>query len=173
VLALTAGEQMSYASTFSKASLIPDYAVTQVGGYVGAHTLGLGYDINKYYQAGAIIGYVPSFLAKEDLWSLTWKNSIGFYKHTGITPYVGTSLIYSFDSDTFVELPDQYPRGYYAATALRAAPYVGAQYKYERNVFYAEYTSLDHYLESYVRSDGELKFHEVITYAIGYRKYFN
>lgn len=152
-------------------SLLPDYIVTQTGGYVGFTTLGVGYDINKHYQTDIVLGYVPALVGGENLWSLTWKNSMKLKTHYGITPYVGASLLYSFDRSTFVKLPDRYPRKYYPPTGLRVAPYMGLQYKNKKHALFFELTSLDHYLEAYIRSDGALHLKEVVTYGVGYKRF--
>ena len=144
----------------------PDSIVTQTGGYTGLATIGVGYDIGKYYRTDVIAGYVPEIVGGEDLWSLSWKNTFVAPKMGRIEPYLGLNLLYSFDDDTYVTLPEQYPRGYYPTTALRTAAYIGVS---DLSGLYAELTTLDHYMEAYVRSDGELNYWEIGTYAIGYR----
>jgi hypothetical protein len=156
-------------SAYAQTNRQSHYAVTQVGGYVGLLTSGVGYDINHAYQTEAILGYTPWIVGGKDLFSLAWKNSLKFQKFNGFTPYIGINLLYSFDNNTFVEQPSKYPANYYPPTGLRLAPYIGLQYKEDKHAVYFELTSLDHYLETYVRSDNQLQLHEITTYGFGYR----
>jgi hypothetical protein len=143
----------------------PDSLVVQSGSYVGATAVGVSYNIDTYYHPEFIVGYTPSLIAKYDILSLSMKNT--FYTLVQeVKPYIGHQFMHlPFDSDVFILTPSRYPKDYYPSTAIRSAPYIGVEY----NSFYLEFSSLDLYLETYVRSDYNMKLHEIGTYGIGYR----
>lgn len=150
---------------------VPDYTVGQSAGYVGLLAGGVGYQVNDRHSVDLLLGYTPQIVAgEESVWSLAIKNSL----RIAYPIYVGLNILYAFDeeddSGTFVELPSKYPRRYYASTAIRTALYLGMDVVYEGHLFYFEVTSLDLYMETYLRSDLELDLKEVSTWSIGIKR---
>jgi hypothetical protein len=143
----------------------PDSLIVQSGSYAGAIATGVSYNIANYYRPEFLIGYTPLFITKYDILSFTMKNTL-YTSIKDYTLYAGYQFLYlPFDSDVFVIQPSRYPDDYYPPTAIRTAPYLGLEY----DNFYLEFAGLDLYLETYMRSNFNMKLHEVGTYGIGYR----
>lgn len=151
-----------------------DYFVSSYsGGYLGFLSLGTGLvsEGGKYSGEG-ILGYVPSFVGGEDLWSLTLRGDYSFAKieEKNMRFYSGIGIIQSFDKDTFIFLPKRYPKGYYPSTGLFFAPYLGVEWLFKENeALTFEITTLDFYLELYARNSSHIRLREIINYGIGYR----
>ncbi len=152
------------------------YVTSQTGGYAGFTSLGLGSTFfDGAYNTAGLVGYVPEFIGGENLWSLTlkndlrWTTSVGSFDYTPI--YGGFNLILSFDRDTFWKLPGKYPENYYPPSGLFYAPMVGTELRYGKHSAYFELTSLDYYLEAYVRNSDYLTLADIFTYGVGYKYY--
>jgi hypothetical protein len=161
---------------FSSAAAASDYhLLAQTGSYSGALTLGLGYQ-KSYFTGEVMAGYVPEKLGGEDLYSASFKS---IFHPNSCAPiivrctrvYGGVNVVLSlFDSDTFILQPSQYPAGYYPPNGVRAAIFAGLEFFTSGNYsFYAEISSLDLYLETWVRSDYKMSIESVTTYGIGYK----
>jgi hypothetical protein len=147
----------------------------RMGGYLGFISLGLGLsNDDRTYRGEALLGYVPTFLGGEELWSLAVRGDIVFASlyDNKLKLYGGTGLIGSFDKDTFILLPKQYPAGYYPSTGIFVAPYIGSEWSIGDNSAVSfEVTTLDFYLELYVRNPDYLAFRDIVTYGVGYKFY--
>lgn len=148
---------------------------TYTGGYLGFASIGLGVvSPEKSYQANAVLGYVPSIVGGENLWSLSVRGDVSFtsWQNGDIRLYGGAGLLTSLDKDTFILLPSKYPSGYYPSTGLLFSPYVGTEWMISnRSALCLEVTSLDFYLELYVRNPDYLTIRDITTYGIGYKYY--
>ena len=51
--------------------------------------------------------------------------AVGHEAEVSVRPYMGLGAIYSPDAELFLDLPDQYPKGYYVPSALRPAFFTG------------------------------------------------
>lgn len=156
----------------SKAYADDNYIISQAGGYVGLLSAGVGTTLNCY-DTSVVVGHVPPFIGGEELWQLTWKNSLKYsIELNGIryTPiYGGANLLLSFDKDTFWLLPKHYPKGYYPPTGIHLAPSIGTEIKSNKHSLFIELTTLDFYAEAYVRNPTYLSLQDIITYGIGYK----
>jgi len=152
------------------------HLVFQTAGFAGFVSGGIGCDLGDRFTMDLLLGYIPEFLGGEDFFSFTLKASFAFLASrdidTGYRAYAGVSLIYSSDEDTFVVLPDKYPRGYYPPTAFRSAAYVGFETRVEKCSWYIEIASLDLYLEAKVRNWTQLGWDEVASLGLGFKYYF-
>lgn len=129
-----------------------DYMVLQTGGYLGFVTVGVGMDFERH-KVDMLIGYVPESIGGIEIMQLDFKydwhpfKAIQLetpYENISIDPYyLGFSIIYGHHDDLFVELPDQYPSGYYPPTALRYTLNAGTSLRHGRYTFFIEYSILD------------------------------
>lgn len=156
--------QMASADTLSEdenqESQLIDYMLLQSGGYLGFIAMGIGMDFERH-KIGMMIGYVPENIGGVEITQLDFKydwhpfQAIPFTisdKNTWIDPYyIGLSLIYGEHDDLYLELPEQYPSGYYPSTALRYTLNVGASLQYERHTFFIEYNILDVNLVTFIK----------------------
>jgi len=149
--------------------------LAQTGSYSGALTLGLGYQ-KTYFTNEVMVGYVPKRLGGEDLYSASFKSIV---HPNSCTPIIGkcvrvyggiSGILSLFDSDTFLVQPEQYPAGYYPPNGIRAAAIVGLEFLMTNtHSLYVEISSLDLYLETWVRSDYQMSIESVSTYGVGYK----
>lgn len=152
------------------------HLVQQTGSYSGFFTGGIGYE-TPYYTPEVLVGYVPSVVGGEDIYSITSKNSFHYNMCMAvplarcIRPYAGLSFVFSlFDSDTWIKQPDQYPDGYYPPNGVRTAPFVGLELITSgKHSLYIEAAALDLYLETWVRSDGAMDIRDASTYGFGWK----
>lgn len=149
---------------------VPDRAVSQYGGLIGFLSLGVEYDVNEQYSTSVLGGFVSKEVGGENLWSAAWKNSLNLVNDTQYTPYIGVGLLYSFDDDTFVQLPSQYPGGYYPPTAHYFMLYTGISMQIEKkHSVYLEFSTLDYYLEVKGRDFYGVPWEDVSTWGVGYK----
>ena len=142
-----------------KSQLI-DNMVLQSGGYLGFVAIGMGMDFERH-KVNMLIGYVPESIGGVEIMQLDFKydwhpfQAIQLetpYENFSIDPYyIGMSIIYGDHDDLFLELPDQYPSGYYQPTALRYALNVGTSLRHGRHTFFIEYSILDINLITFIK----------------------
>lgn len=151
-----------------------EYSFTmQTGAYNGVIGLGIGKHFESY-KTEILLGHVPQFMDVRDLWNLSWKNHVSsrprIIDYSSISFYGGINTIAALgNKKTYIFLPDQYPDGYYPPTGLRVAPYAGFETRRGNFSTFFEVTSLDLYLETYVRSNFNMDISEVVTYGFGVR----
>lgn len=140
-------------------SRLIDYMVLQSGGYLGFIAVGVGKDFGRH-KINMLIGYVPEDVGGVEVWQYNFKydwhpsQAIPFgspQENIRLDPfYIGVSVIYSAHDDLFLELPEQYPSGYYQPTALRYTLNIGASLQYGRHTFFIEYSIPDVNLVTFI-----------------------
>ena len=144
--------------------IIPDYVVSETGGYVGFYSIGIGYTYFDLFNYELIYGYVPDIIGGEELELVTLRYYVESY---GVR--LGLGGVFSLrDNDTFNRLPSQYPKGYYPATGMYSTLFLGYEHDIDNRLkVFAEITTLDYYLEAASRSGGYLELYELGTYGLG------
>ncbi|HYX32990.1 MAG TPA: hypothetical protein VE954_07730 [Oligoflexus sp.] len=105
---------------------VPNSAITQHAAYAGYLAAGFGYEWRDTWAVDLLYGYTPEEFAGEAVHSWTLKSlayigAVGSRDVVRVRPYVGLSINYSPDSELFLQVPSQYPAGYYPASAVRPA----------------------------------------------------
>lgn len=128
---------------------IPSSAITQHAAYAGYLAAGFGYEWRDTWALDLLYGYTPPELAGEAVHSWTLKSiaylfSVGSRDTVRFRPYAGLSVNYSPDSELFLMVPDQYPPGYYPASAVRPALVGGVEFRVQSQLALAfEFAVLD------------------------------
>lgn len=158
---------------------VDSYLISQIAGYSGLVAFGAGSDFGHYWTTDLMIGFVPEAIGGENLWSITFKNTIHPESYlidddfSWRPIYLGVSVIYSLDKNTFVNQPDKYPDEYYPPTGLVFSPLVGTMMKYKNHAAFIEIASLSYYREQYETSTSSLDPVEIHTFGFGYKYYFD
>lgn len=161
---------------------VPDFVESQSGGYVGYVSAGFGYRLSRHWDTDFLFGYVPECEGGEDLYQVSWKNGIhpfkyDFRKDGGKAVgelsifYIAVTVVYGFDNDLFLNLPDRYPEGHYPPTALHLALGLGAGARYGSHGLFFEASALDSGIRAYFYNFGFLNIGDITTFAAGYRFY--
>lgn len=164
--------------------LVPDYAKVQFAGNIGFLSAGIGYQFfNEKLNTELIYGYVPQEYAHIQIHTITTKNTFQVIRKSfhGLewSPYLGFTFSYETGNNSFVELPDQYPEGYYSSNAFHLCILGGLSVKKELDPkyfikgigFYAEGVAVDSFLW-YMVSSREIHFTQVVSLALGMNFYF-
>ena len=144
---------------------MPERLVFQTAAFQGFIAAGAEWQFAKHHEIILLFGYVPAEVSGVSLWQATLKyewrpfNEILFHTKSGkeykVNPFhIGFGVIYGIHNDLFVILPDQYPDGYYAPTALRFILNMGASIKKGKYTFFTELTFLDVGLIAYIDEPG-------------------
>jgi opacity protein-like surface antigen len=147
----------------------------QHAGYAGYAAIGLGY-VGSNFGADALYGWTPKRLAGLDVRSVTVKGlwylfTVGHEADVALRPYLGLGAIYSPDDDLFLQLPEQYPQGYYVPSALRPAFFTGLRLQLNPSFSASlEYALLDSEL-SFVKNRGGVAYDQVGS--VGFALHYN
>jgi hypothetical protein len=147
----------------------------QHAGYAGYAAVGLGY-VGSTFGADALYGWTPERLAGLDVRSVTVKGlwylfTVGHEAEVSLRPYLGLGAIYSPDDELFLQLPEQYPKGYYVASALRPALFTGLRLQLNPSFSASlEYALLDSEL-AYVKNRGGVSYNQVGS--VGFALHYN
>lgn len=138
-----------------------DYLIVQSAGYLGFVAVGVGKNLGNH-KVNILVGYVPENFGGVGLWQFNFKYDwhpsqaipLGApQENIRLDPfYIGLSVIYGVHDDLFVNLPPQYPAGYYPATARHYTLNIGASIQYSSHTFFLEYTALGVGLITYKRN---------------------
>lgn len=174
-------------TTFIKAKgwYIPDYAKVQFAGNIGLLSVGFGYQfINNRLYSEILYGYVPASISKaEKIHTITLKNTFPILKKEikaiTLSPITGFTASFETGNNSFLKLPDKYPKGYYSTNAFHFTLFIGAKiYKDIINPkiingidFYFEVGTVDTYLWYAILSK-EVKINQILSSAIGINLYF-
>ena len=171
-------------------ALIPDHAILQYAGSMGAVSTGFGWEYGYYsgfrhFSTDIQLGLIPKFSDAHARWALTLKEDFypvfiplggGFY-FTPITS--GLYITTIFGSDYWTKEPDKYPSGYYwFSTRCRLNAYFGEeitwvipdhkrQFAASLSLFY-ELSVNDFGIVQYV-SNSYLKLKDVVHLSLGMR----
>jgi hypothetical protein len=169
-----------------KAWYIPDYAKIQFAGNIGLLSVGVGYEVFKdVLYSELLYGYVPVSVSKaKEIHLITIKNTFPFFtKKIGnnftLSPIAGFTASLDTGNNSFLKLPDKYPKGYYITNAIHFTVFVGA--KVHKNFvnskiikgadLYFELGTVETYLV-YAITSKEVKINDVFSSAIGINLYF-
>lgn len=163
---------------------VPDYAKVQFAGNIGYISGGFGYQLFKgKIQTEFIYGYVPKKYAHTEIHTFTSKNSFSLirknYLGLEFKPYLSFTFSYETGRNSFLELPSQYPSGYYAPNAFHLCFVggVGVKQKLNPKYFikgiecYAEAVSVDSFFW-YKLQSRQIKLYQVVSMALGINFYF-
>lgn len=90
-------------------------------GYRGLINLGLGYDVSQWFKSGFSLGFTPQDNG-DNRFQLNFSHEFHAPpKNSLVSPFAGFTVLYGLGSDLFIELPEEYPSGYYPPSALRAS----------------------------------------------------
>lgn len=134
--------------------------------------LSIGYGkTSKYFDNSIAIGHTPD--PSGDILSVAGssavKTDVPIFNRK-LSPYLGISLVGILnDRDTYIILPKKYPEGYYPPTGIRSSLFTGMQYGNDDVAIFFEVSTLDLYLETYIRSDYNLEIQEISTYGLGWK----
>ncbi|HET9237346.1 MAG TPA: hypothetical protein VFO10_08855 [Oligoflexus sp.] len=148
---------------------------TQHAAYAGYAAIGLGY-VGSTFGADALYGWTPQRLAGLDVRSLTVKGlwylfTVGHEAEVSLRPYLGLGAIYSPDDELFLQLPEQYPKGYYVPSALRPTLFTGLRLKLNPSFSASlEYALLDSEL-AFVKNRGGISYNQVGS--VGFALHYN
>ena len=101
------------------------YIDIQSGSLLGLGHVSYGSEYNNRHSVLAGVGYVPSLSNHKEMMLYSLRYRYDFSKRWNINdmtfnPFsLGLGLLMSDHDDLFLELPTQYPDGYYAPSALR------------------------------------------------------
>jgi hypothetical protein len=168
-----------------KAWYIPDYVKMQFAGNLGLLSVGAGYEvINNVLYSELLYGFVPKSISNaESIHLISIKNTFPiFTKQIGdftLSPIAGFTTSVETGNNSFLTLPDKYPKGYYFPSAIHFTLFVGAQVHKEfknQKIFkgadlYLEVGTVETYL-FFALSTKEVTFNDVFSSAIGINFYF-
>ncbi|MEH6347503.1 MAG: hypothetical protein V7785_20575 [Bermanella sp.] len=138
------------------------YVDLQSGSLMGMVHASYGDSFFDNHHLSAGMGYVPKLdnHAEMTLFSLRYRYQNPYRFDFNVEGHdfqfspvnFGTSLLYGNHSDLFLELPDQYPKGYYKPTALRIIfNYQSILHISDKTEVYFDISILDVGLITYVR----------------------
>ncbi len=172
-------------TTLTKTWYIPDYTTIQFAGNIGFFSAGFGYQLlNKHYYPEILYGFVPSSISKaKNIHTITLKNTFSItnkeFNTIIISPITGFTASVETGNNSFLKLPDKYPKGYYSTNAFQVTFFVGA--KVHKNFIntkiikgadlYFELGSVDTYIWYAILSK-EVKINQIFSSAIGINLYF-
>ncbi len=164
---------------------IPDYAKVQFAGNIGLLSVGFGYQIlNNHLNSEILYGYVPASTSKtEKIHTITLKNTFPIInkKINEITfsPITGFTASFETGNNSFLRLPDKYPKDYYSTNAFHFTFFLGA--RIHKNFInpkllngaelYFELGTVDTYLW-YAIISKQVKINQIVSSAIGINLYF-
>ena len=162
---------------------IPDYAKLQFAGNIGLLSTGVGYKIfSEHLYSDFIYGYVPSSISKSEIHIITQKNTFLIFnkniKKFTLTPIIGHTISFETGNNSFLILPNKYPKDYYSTNAFHFTFFVGGklhkdfnkQLKFEGLDFYVELGTVDIYLWYKILSK-EVRINNIFSTAIGINIY--
>ncbi len=171
--------------TKKRAWYLPDYAKIQFAGNIGFLSAGIGHQfLNKHLYSELIYGYVPASISKaEKIHIITIKNTFPIWskkiKEVTLSPITGFTTSFETGNNSFLKLPDKYPKGYYVTNAFHLTLFIGAKvHKDFMNSkiikgadLYFELGTVETYLWYGIIST-EVKVNKIFSSAIGINLYF-
>jgi len=163
----------------------PDYAKIQFAGNIGFLSVGFGYQFfNNHLCSEILYGYVPASISKaKEIHTITLKNTFQVFNREiraiTLSPITGFTVSYETGNNSFLKLPDKYPKDYYSTNAFHLTLFIGA--KVHKDItnskiikgidFYFEVGMVDTYLLYAIKSK-EVKINQIFSSAIGINLYF-
>ncbi len=159
----------------------PDYYKIQFAGNTGLLSFGAGYSFfKKKYETGLFYGYTPKSISGTHIHTIFHKSTykpvkITLSKNIILTPiFLGLNSCLVIGQNSFIILPEQYPKNYYPPTAIYLAPFIGVgilktdidQKRIKSLDFYFELGTIDRYLSSFLRTN-HLQLNEILNISLG------
>ena len=168
-----------------KAWYEPDYAKMQFAGNLGVLSVGVGYQLfDKVLYTELLYGYVPVSISKaNEIHLISIKNTFPLYRkkigNYTVSPIAGFTGSLETGNNSFLVLPDKYPKGYYVPSAIHFTLFVGAlvhkDFGNSKRIkgidFYYELGTVETYLWSAITSK-EIGLNAIFSTAIGINLYF-
>ncbi len=167
--------------------LIPDHLKFQYAGNMGFISIGTGYSIlGGHVHSDVFYGYAPISRCGEHIHQITWKNtvlpgSIRLSKRIQWTPVAaGAHLsckVGNNNRETWVILPNRYPKNYYPPTAVHLLLTVGTCFDYRipgssrRAGMFLEAGTTALYLRNWLR-ERHVSLHDILNVSCGIRRPF-
>ena len=138
-----------------------DEIIVQTGSYDGMLGIGYGKQFTEDFKVDSIYGWTDNI--GPNVISSTIKA-----KYVGDNIDLGLKAIFTLDKDTFILLPDKYPRRYYPPTGLYFAPFISMQRPVDDKFsVYIELSTLDYYLEYWARNKNNMHIMTIINWGVG------
>ncbi|RLD61214.1 MAG: hypothetical protein DRJ01_08270 [Bacteroidetes bacterium] len=118
--------------TKDKTWYFPDYAKVQFAGNIGFFSVGFGYQfLSNHLYSELLYGYVPVSISKaEKIHTITIKNTFPTFtekiNEITLSPITGFTASFETGNNSFLKLPDKYPKGYYSTNAFHFTFFIGA-----------------------------------------------
>ena len=168
-----------------KAWYEPDYAKMQFAGNLGLLSVGVGYQLfNKVLYTELLYGYVPVSISKaNEIHLISIKNTFPLYRkkigNYTVSPIAGFTGSLETGNNSFLVLPDKYPKGYYVPSAIHFTLFIGVLVHKDFGIskrikgidFYYELGTVETYLWSAITSK-EIGLNAIFSTAIGINLYF-
>jgi len=168
-----------------KAWYLPDYTKIQFAGNIGFFSVGFGFQFfNNHLYSELLYGYVPASISKaEKIHTITIKNTFPVFtkeiNKIALSPITGFTASFETGNNSFLKLPDKYPKSYYNTNAFHFTLFIGAKvhknFGYQKFIkgadVYFELGTVDRYLWYAILSK-EVKFNQILSSAIGINLYF-
>ena len=163
----------------------PDYAKMQFAGNLGLLSVGVGYQLfNKVLYTELLYGYVPVSISKaNEIHLISIKNTFPLYRkkigNYTVSPIAGFTGSLETGNNSFLVLPDKYPKGYYVSSAIHFTLFIGVLvhkgFGISKRIkgidFYYELGTVETYLWSAITSK-VIGLNAIFSTAIGINLYF-
>ena len=109
---------------------LPRVYTLQYAGNLGLVSGGLGYSLFKdKVRLGLFYGYVPKVFSTKAIHTLALKGTLNVFKSRAGQDklYIGTTLNMERGNNSFLKLPDKYPKGYYQTNAFHFTVFTGVK----------------------------------------------
>lgn len=144
----------------------PDLFKIQYAGNIGFISLGLGYEWwRQNAQIDFMYGYVPETKGKTTIHTFTIKNTFKLYQFDvfdkyNLSPTVGFSVSMEPGENSYIQLPEKYPDGYYLPNSFYACINLGlkSNFKLKDERFFS---SIDMYFE--VNTHANYLFYNILA----------
>ncbi len=172
--------QQDSISIKNRAWYIPDYVKVQFAGNIGFFSVGIGYKtFHNHVHSELLYGYVPASISKaKQIHIITIKNTLPLHtkklKRVTLSPVTGLALSFETGNNSFLLLPNKYPKGYYYTNAFHFTFFVGPSIHRNFNnlniikgaSLYFELGTVDTYLW-YAITSKEVELYNIFSSAIG------
>lgn len=163
---------------------IPDYVKMQFAGNIGFFSVGVGYQfLNNHLYSELLYGYVPASISKaKQIHTITIKNTFPIvtkkFNTFALSPITGFTISFETGNNSFLILPDKYPKNYYSTNAFHLTFFIGASVHkdfinskiIQEADLHFELGAVDTYLW-YAITSKEVKVNKIVSSAIGINLY--
>jgi hypothetical protein len=160
----------------------PAFVPVQFAGNIGFISTGIGFTSHtKKYELALMYGYVPASLALTRIHTISAKNVFPLRRYDmkinqALIPYLGFAISVEVGGNSFLTLPEQYPKSYYDfPKSIHATAFGGIklQQLFERHTrtlrgveLFAEVGTVDVYVWYKVMSE-DIKLTQMFSLALG------